>query len=82
MPYKARKSDARFAAAWDAAIETSIELLEASLRKRALGEDTTAAIFLLKAHRPDVYRERSSVDMTSGGKAFKVVGIPIPEANE
>lgn len=38
-------------------------------------------MFLLKAHRPDKYRERSQVDQNvSGGMSLQVVtGVPLPE---
>ncbi len=32
----------------------------------------TLAIFLLKSHRPEVYREKIEADVTSGGKPFAV----------
>lgn len=38
----------------------------------------TLTIFLLKAHRPDKYRDQSSVDVTSGGRSVGL--IPITEA--
>jgi hypothetical protein len=76
MAYKHRESDPEFAAAWDEALETSVDELVGECYRRAV-EGTekpvfhkgkvcghireysdTLAIFLLKCHRPKVYRER------------------------
>lgn len=37
----------------------------------------TLAIFLLKAHRPEVYGDRSKVDMTTAGKPLEAGAAPI-----
>jgi hypothetical protein len=51
----------KFAAYWDMAIEISVESLEKMARSRALtSEDPqshTLLMFLLKAHRPEKYRD-------------------------
>lgn len=60
--YKARAADAEFAAAWDDALEQAVDDLVAAAWKRARGKSDVLAIFLLKAHRPEVYRERIEVD--------------------
>lgn len=46
-----------FAAAWDDAKEAAIEILEAEAWQRARKQSDTLMIFLLKAHKPDKYRE-------------------------
>lgn len=56
--YDWRDADPEFAAAWEDALEDSTERLEESMFERAMKGDTTAAIFLLKGRRPEVYRER------------------------
>jgi hypothetical protein len=61
--YEARGTDLEFAAAWDEAIEQSIEALEQVARDRAVAGSDTLTIFLLKAQRPHVYRERLTVDI-------------------
>ena len=58
--YEHRKGDPAFAAAWEDAIEQAIEKLEHAARQRALTVSDTLAIFLLKAHRPKVYRENQA----------------------
>jgi hypothetical protein len=59
--YDHRDADKAFAKEWADAIEDGIEVLEAAARQRALGTSDTLMIFLLKAHRPEVYRERHEV---------------------
>lgn len=63
--YEARKKDPAFAKAWDALESETTKLLEETLYERALNGDTTAAIFMLKARRPSVYRE--SLNVKHGG---------------
>ena len=60
--YNVRKSDPDFALAWDDALESAIDDLEGSAYERARTDDTTLTIFLLKAHRPDKYRDKVSTD--------------------
>ena len=55
--YAWRARDAKFAKAWDSAIEDAVDCVETSLFERACKGDTTAAIFILKCRRPEVYRE-------------------------
>ena len=55
--YKARDVDEKFRKQWDEALDEATEILEAEARRRALAESDTMLIFLLKAHRPKVYRE-------------------------
>lgn len=59
--YKARKTDPEFAAAWQKAEETAVDLLELEARRRAMSTSDTLLIFLLKAHKPDMYRERLDI---------------------
>ena len=53
--------------AFEAAKEECIEGLEAEARKRALGHSDVLLIFLLKANRPNMYRDRweGKLDTTS-----------------
>lgn len=62
--YRHREENAEFATAWDDAAEDGIEALELALRQRGMETSDTAAIFLLKAHRPDVYRENRRTELT------------------
>jgi ribosome modulation factor len=62
-PYKRAQVDPAFAEAWRAAREDAVDTLEAEARRRALAGSDTLIMFLLKSLRPDVYRERASVDV-------------------
>ena len=55
--YDWREQDAEFRAAWESIEESKTVALEESLYNRAVSSDTIAAIFLLKARRPAMYRE-------------------------
>jgi hypothetical protein len=72
--YDHRNADPEFKALWDAAEETGVELLEAEARRRAVGTQEKNGsdllmIFLLKAHRPEKYRDNATVRHTG------VVGV-------
>ena len=67
-----RDVDAAFAEAWDEALEAGLDDLEQTARKRAHGGSDLLLMFLLKAHRPDRYRESVKHEY-SGPK-----GQPIP----
>lgn len=55
--YDHRESDAEFASEWEDALQDGIELLEQRAWERAQTDSDTLTIFLLKAHKPDKYRE-------------------------
>jgi hypothetical protein len=57
-PYRWRERDAEFAAAMSAVRSAAIDRIEVSLYERALAGNVVAGIFLLKAHRPEVYSAR------------------------
>lgn len=75
--YRWRKDDAEFSANWDEAMEIAVLGMEDECKRRAFegfdvatkngvvrGYSDTLAIFLLKAHAPEKYRERSNVELT------------------
>ena len=64
--YEWRKSDPDFSIAWHDALETGTELLEDVARERAMAVSDVLMIFLLKARRPDVYRERFDHRLSGG----------------
>jgi hypothetical protein len=68
--YEHRKKNPEFAARWEDALGRSIDDLEAKAFQLALnGEDHVAAnliTWLLRCHRPEVYRERSEVAVAGG----------------
>jgi hypothetical protein len=63
--YRYRKTHPGFARQWKGALEDACDVLEAEARKRASSGSDLLLIFLLKAHRPDVYREtvRHQIDL-------------------
>lgn len=75
--YNLRDKDPEFAKAWKDALEDAIELLEEAVRNRAMQTSDTLAIFLLKAHRPEVYRER--YDHQHSGKSGGPVIVQVVE---
>ncbi len=64
--YDRRDKDKEFRKQWADAIEDGIEVLEAAARQRAMSISDTLLIFLLKAHRPEVYRDRYEVKINYG----------------
>lgn len=70
--YMLRVRDPEFALAWKEAEEDACDLLEAEARSRARKTSDTLLIFLLKAHRPEKFRERFSIDMVL--KRFEEMG--------
>ena len=64
VAYRHRDLDAGFAAEWQAAMDDAIDVLEDVARSRALRSSDNLLIFLLKAHRPDLYRETSRLEMS------------------
>jgi hypothetical protein len=58
LVYQYRETDPAFKDKWEHAKDDAIEILEAAARRRALQTSDTLMIFLLKAHRPEVYRDR------------------------
>ena len=60
--YRWRQDDPDFACQWDEAIENAVDQVESTIFQQAIGGNTLAAIFYLKAHRPQ-YRDRLNVDV-------------------
>lgn len=55
--YYERQRDPVFADEWRDALDRGVDMLEDVAKKRAFEGSDTLLIFLLKAHRPDKYRE-------------------------
>ena len=62
-PYKRARRSPAFAARWERAREDAIDTLEAEARRRALTGSDTLLMFLLRAHRPERYRETLRIDI-------------------
>ena len=59
--YDWRQADPEFEEEFETIRETLIEVLEQSLYRQALGGDVQAAMFMLKAMRPQIYRDRYEI---------------------
>lgn len=70
--YRNRHQYRGFAKAWDEAIEDACDVLEAEAWQRARSTSDLLLIFLLKAHRPAMYRETVK-QQHEGGVMLKVV---------
>ena len=62
--YKVRSNDPEFALAWHQAVQDGVDMIEATLHARARKSDRTAAIFLLKNLRPEIYGENVNVNVS------------------
>jgi hypothetical protein len=62
-PYKRARRSPAFAARWERAREDAIDTLEAEARRRALSGSDALLMFLLRAHRPERYRETLRIDI-------------------
>ena len=60
--YYWRNNSPEFAAAWDQAIDRSLDELEESVFTRAKNTSDVLAIFLLKSHRPERYAEKLKIE--------------------
>jgi hypothetical protein len=60
--YDHREKDPEFAQAWDDALNQSLDVLEHEVYQRALKDDAQLAMFLLKAHRPSIYRDNQRIE--------------------
>jgi hypothetical protein len=60
--YRWREDDLQFAVEWNQAHENAVDAVENTIYRQAVGGNTLAAIFYLKAHRP-IYRDRLNIDV-------------------
>ena len=64
--YRHRQQHEAFALAWSDALEDSSDELEAEARRRAKDGSDQLLMFLLKAHRPGVYRDTHRLEHSGG----------------
>jgi hypothetical protein len=77
--YVWRKEDPLFAADWDEAIEFGTDLLEDEARRRAMAGSDALIMFMLKARRPQQYKDRASFEHTGpSGGAVQIEDIGNP----
>jgi hypothetical protein len=60
--YRWHREDPDFAEQWDEAHENAVDVVESTIYQQAIGGNTLAGIFYLKAHRP-IYRDRLNIDI-------------------
>jgi len=60
--YRWRQEDPEFDSRWDEALENAVDVVESVIYQQAVGGNTLAAFFYLKAHRP-IYRDRLNIDI-------------------
>ena len=83
--YEWLKEDPEFKAAYEAAREEAIQVLEDEAIKRAtIGGSDTLLIFLLKAARPQKYRDyvRQEITGSGGGPIERKVTVRIIDPND
>jgi len=64
--YRHKAEDTEFRDAWQEAIDASLDELEATAFRKAKEGDAQLITWLLRCHRPQVYRERSEVAVAGG----------------
>ncbi len=66
--YRTRDGDSAFREAWQSALDASVDELEAHAFQLALEGDSRLVEFMLKSHRPAIYREtqRHEVGLLGG----------------
>lgn len=74
--YSAKKKSKTFAAQWEDALEEACDILEKVARDRAMDQSDRLLEFLLKAHRPEKYRERHQVDFSGKMETSGVLRVP------
>jgi AcrR family transcriptional regulator len=71
--YEHRERFPEFAEQWDLALDEAVEDLEVECRRRARDYSDLLLIFLLKAHRPQKYRETRRFEVTGpNGSAIEI----------
>ena len=78
--YHERTIDSVFAKEWEAALTLGVEALEDAAKMRAFEGSDTLLIFLLKAHRPAVYRETTRTINTNVQIDWNVVPPDLRDA--
>lgn len=76
-PYHLRARSPEFKAAWETADEQACDELEAEARRRALESSDGLLQFMLKALRPDKYREVRDVNLSGSVEVIKRVGADL-----
>jgi hypothetical protein len=65
--YNWREKWSTFRDGWDIALEDACDTLEAEAWERAKESSDRLLMFLLKAHRPDKYKDRAAIEHSGEG---------------
>jgi len=80
--YRWRTKYVKFRADWDEALQDACDILEAKAWTRAVEDDSDRVLmFLLKAHRRDLYGERMGVEVDLGDGARQIIREIVVERN-
>ena len=71
--YNWRGKWSTFSAEWDEALDDALDILEGKAWERAAQHSDRLLMFLLKAHRRDVYGDRQELDVTTDGEPIRFV---------
>jgi len=74
--YDLKHADPEFAAAWDDALNQSLDYLEHQVFVRGCKDDTRAAEIILKAYRPDRYCDKMRIEAAVVGG---IILLPMKE---
>lgn len=78
--YEWKKAEPQFAAKVADAIQDGVSELERNAHERALSGSDLLTIFLLKAHRPEKYRDNRQVDVShTGNITVTIIDDPLPD---
>jgi hypothetical protein len=75
--YDHKELDPEFGAAWEDALNQSLDFLEHRLFVRGCKDDTRAAEIILKAYRPSLYSEKMRIEAAVVGG---IILLPMKEA--
>ena len=78
--FKHVRKNPKFKAKFLRARELSIDVLEDLLHQHARSGNITAIFGMLRARRPEVWRENQKVDITSGGKPLDLLASALVSA--
>ena len=84
-PYRTAERDPGFAAKWAAAGEDAADVLEFEARRRALAGSDALLLSLLRAFRPERYRDTRNIHVEVRREAARVaakLGLPVEEVFE
>jgi hypothetical protein len=83
--YRYRDADAEFAENWQYALQQSVDDLEAVAFKLASEGDSNLIQFLLRAHRPEIYKDTQRRELTGAdGRPLtgKIIFLPAKELGD